>query len=260
MRYQSLQDLRADLPEIAQSVESKTGWSLDLERIRLEVVSGGELSRRAALDETRRTGMPSAEPPLSLRRLMGDLKASAYYNRAIAIYLPKEGAILINEQRLGDRSSDAVKSALHHELTHAAQHQKHPKFIEAIDQCVTDYRKWSNHGSDFPQGEPPRKSAESLKQIQARVSLLEAQAQVLQGMYEQELGLHPEVKMGPIDLVLGLTHRFLAGMRHSVGQYAQGEEIFKRIHATNMKEVDTLFKQPKLTDVVFGAEEDAKPR
>jgi hypothetical protein len=88
MRYQSLQDLRADLPEIAQSVESKTGWSLDLERIRLEVVSGGELSRRAALDETRRTGMPSAEPPLSLRRLMGDLKASAYYNRAIAIYLP----------------------------------------------------------------------------------------------------------------------------------------------------------------------------
>ena len=243
----------ADLAEIAKSVESKTGWQVDLDRIRLEVVSGREMSRRAALDDTRRTGMPSAEQPIALQRMMGALYDSAYYNRAIAIYLPKEETILLNDQRLNDKSRDAVKSAVHHELTHASQHQRHPEFFDALDQCVRDYRRWSKHGSDFPGDEQARQSGESLKRIQARMALLEGQAQVLQGMYEKELGLHSEAKMGPIDLALGLTHRFLGGMRHSIGQYALGEEIFRRIYQTSMSEVDTLFKQPKLTDVVFEA-------
>jgi hypothetical protein len=252
--YKGLTQALADLPEVASSVQSKTGWNVSLNDVKLAVVSPQELNRRSVVDDLRRTGVPATEVGSLLTRAFNHLEALAYFHGVIAVYLPKEGAILMNEARLQSASTDAVKSSLHHELTHVAQHQKYPAFIDALDKAAREYRLWSAHGSDFPKEEQVRQSQKYLDRVQARMSLLEGQAVTLQRMFEQDLNLVPEVRLGAVDLVLGLTHRFMAGMRHKVGQYVQGEEIFKRIHDLGLNEVNELFKSPKYTDLVFGRE------
>lgn len=256
--YKTLAESLADISEITSSVQSKTGWKVSLDDVNIEVVSPRELNRRVEADHFRRTGVPSTEVAPLIARAFNKLNAISYYHGVIATYLPKEGAILINEQRLTGASKDAVKSTLHHEFTHAAQHKKYPKFIEALDKAAREYQLWSKHGGDFPKDEQARQSQKYLNSVQARMSLLEGQAVTLQRMFEDELHLVPELKTGVADLVLGLTHRFLTGMRHKVGQYIQGEEIFKRVHALGVHEVDELFKSPRYTDLVFGAENPKK--
>lgn len=251
--YKGLQESLADISEIVSSVQSKTGWKVNLDDVKIEVVSPRELNRRIESDHFRRTGVPSTEAAPLITRAFNKLNAVAYYHGVIATYLPKEGAILINEQRLTGVSKDAVKSTLHHEFTHAAQHKQHPKFIDALDKSAREYQRWAKHGGDFPKDEQERQTKKHLDSVQARMSLLEGQAVTLQRMFEDEFNLVPEIKMGAVDLVLGLTHRFLAGMRHKLGQYVQGEEIFKQIYALGGNEVDELFKSPKYTDLVFGA-------
>lgn len=252
--YKGLNQALADLPAITSSVQSKTGWNLHLSDVRLAVVSPQELSRRSVVDDLRRTGVPATADASLLTQAFNRLEALAYFHGVIAVYLPKEGAILMNEARLQSASKDAVKSALHHELTHVAQHQRYPAFVEALDKAAREYRLWSNHGSDFPRDEQLRQSQKFLDRVQARMSLLEGQAVTLQRMFEQDFNLVPEVRLGPIDLALGLTHRFMSGMRHKVGQYVQGEEIFKRIYDLGLNEVNELFKSPRYTDLVFGRE------
>lgn len=252
--YQGLDQALTDLPAITSSVQSKTGWNVNLSDVKLAVVSPQELSRRSVVDDLRRTGVPASAQASLLTQAFNRLEALAYFHGVIAVYLPKEGVILMNEARLQSASKDAVKSALHHELTHVAQHQKYPAFMDALDTAAREYRLWSNHGGDFPREEQARQSQKFLDQVQARMSLLEGQAVTLQRMFEQDFNLVPEVKLGAIDLALGLAHRFMAGMRHKVGQYVQGEEIFKRIYDLGLNEVNDLFKSPRYTDLVFGRE------
>lgn len=256
--YKSLAEALSDLSEIKASIQSKTGWKVNLDDVKIDVVSPRELNRRVEVDCFRRTGLQAHEPTPFITRAYNALNALAYYHGLIATYLPKEGAILMNEARLKGASKDAVMSALHHEFTHAAQHQAHPRFLEAIDNAARKYQLWSKHGSDFPKDEQARQAQKYLDRVQARMSLLEGQAVALQRMFEDELKLVPEVRLGAVDLVLGLTHRFLAGMRHKLGQYVQGEELFKRIHALGNHEVDALFTSPRYTDLVFGAENPRK--
>jgi hypothetical protein len=252
--YTGLSQALADLPEILSSVQSKTGWSLSLNDVKLEVVSPRELNRRIVLDDLRRVGVPVTQEAPLFTRAFNHLQAVAYYHGVIASYLPKEGTILINEARLQGASKDAVKSTMHHELTHVGQHQRHPKFMQALDNAAREYRLWSSHGHDFPADEQERQCQKFLDRVQARMSLLEGQAVALQRKFEEELNLVPEVKLGAVDLVLGLTHRFMTGMSQKLGQYLQGEEIFSRIHALGIEEVDALFKSPAYTDLVFGRE------
>lgn len=255
--YKTLAEALAEISEITTSVQSKTGWRVNLDDVKVEVVSPRELNRRIETDYFRRTGVPTTDTSPLITRAFNALNAIVYTHGLIAAYLPKEGAILMNEERLKGASKDAVKSALHHEFTHAAQHKKHPKFIEALDKSARDYQLWSKHGSDFPKDEQVRQTEKYLNRVQARMSLLEGQSVTLQRMFEDEYKLVPEIKLGAVDLVLGLSHRFLAGMRHKLGQYVQGEELFKRIHALGNHEVDSLFTSPRYTDLVFGA---ANPR
>jgi hypothetical protein len=75
----------------------------------------------------------------------------------------------------------------------------------------------------------------------------------LQKMYEREAGLHPEIKMGPVEVALGLTSMLIPGGMRKISQYIQGQETFERILALGLREVDYLFKDPRSADLVFGS-------
>jgi hypothetical protein len=89
------------------------------------------------------------------------------------------------------------------------------------------------------------------------MSLIEGQAVVLQKMYDAEYGLNSEIKVGPIEVALGLTSLLIPGGSKKMLQYMQGREIFSRIQALGTESVNELFRDPKYTDLVFGPE---KPR
>jgi hypothetical protein len=251
--YKNIKHALTDLPEIAASIESKTGWKIDLSAVGFEVVTSRELQRRCLEDVTRRTGIPTVMPETVIARSIVDTLLAAHHRLVVALYLPSERTVVINEERLRGMSEDAVKSTLHHELTHVAQHQQYPKFVASLDRLLREQRLLAYHGGDLPVDERSRQLHVRTEKLQARMSLIEGQAMALQKMYDRESGLHPEIRMGPVEVALGLTSMLIPGGMAKIRQYIQGEAIFARIHALGTKEVDSLFKEPGYTDVVFGS-------
>jgi hypothetical protein len=251
--YKNITEALTSLPEISSSIESKTGWEVDLSRISFEVVTAKELQRRCLEDVTRRIGIPTAVPESFVGRALANTLLSAYHRSVVALYLPFEKVIVINEERSCTMSQDAVKSALHHELTHVAQHQRYPKFMASVDRLAREQRLLGKHGGDLPLDERERQLGIKTERVLARMTLIEAQAMALQKMYEQEAGLHSEIKMGPVEAALGLTSMLIPGGMRRISQYLQGQAIFERIHALEPQEVDYLFKYPRAADLVFGS-------
>jgi len=251
--YKTIKEALRELPEISSSIESKTGWKVDLSQVAFEVVTAKELQRRCLEDVTRRTGIPTAVPESFVSRTIGNTLLSAYHRSVVGLYLPSEKTIVINEERLRGMSQDAVKSTLHHELTHVAQHQRYPKFMASVDRLAREQRLLGKHGGDVPVEERERQLAVKTEKVRARMTLIEGQAMALQKMYEREAGLHPEIKMGPVEVALGLTSIFIPGGMAKIRQYIQGQATFDRIHALGLQEVDYLFKDPRSADLVFGS-------
>ena len=252
--YKNITEAITDLPEISSSIEKKTGWAINHELLSFRVVSTQELASRSMEDITRRTGIPTTPPHLTLGRPVARMVLHAYHRNVIATYLPSEKAIIINEERLRGMSQDAVKSTLHHELTHAAQHQRFPEFMAKLDVLAREQRLLDKHGGDLPTDERERRLSLLTSKVQARMCLIEGQATALQKMYEREAGLHPEVKMGPIEVALSLTSMLIPGGTAKVRQYIQGQALFEKIHALGSREVDSLFKDPGYTDLVFSGD------
>ncbi len=251
--YKNIKEALKDLPEIAASIESKTGWKVDLAGVGFEVVSTQQLHRRCLDDMTRRTGIPTAMPQSFVTRSVVNALLTAYHRGVVALYLPSEKTIVINEERLRGMSQDAVKSTLHHELTHVAQHQRYPKFMASIDRLAREQRLLEKHGGDVPVEERARQLEVRTEKLQARMSLIEGQAMALQKMYEAEAGIHPEIPMGPVEVALGLTSMLIPCGMVKITQYIQGKEIFRKIHAPGVEAVDSLFKAPRYVDLVFGS-------
>jgi hypothetical protein len=181
-----------------------------------------------------------------------NLLLSAFHRGVTGIYLSSKGAILINEERARGISQDSVRSLLHHELTHVAQHQAHPTFMKAIDDLVRELQLVGRHGGDLPRDERQRRFVPLMERVQARMSLIEGQAVALQRMYEREHGLNPKVKMGPIEVALGLASILVPGGAQKILQYIQGKATFEKIYALGVDKVDALFKDPASVDQVFG--------
>lgn len=256
--YQNIKAALVDLPEIAASITAKTGWNVDISQVSFEVVTSKELNRRCVEDVAKRTGIPTAVPTSFLGRMISDTLLRAFHNGALAVYLPSEKAIIVNEDRLRGLSKDAVKSQLHHELTHAAQDQAHPKFMRRIDALAAELKRIVRHGGDLPADERSRREKILGDKVQARMSLIEGQAVALQRMYEKEHGLHPEIKIGPIEVALSLSSVLVPGGMRKILQYIQGEKTFARIHALGVDNVNELFRDPKYADLVFGPENPKK--
>ena len=251
--YKNIKEVLTNLPEISSSIERKTGWKIDLSQISFEDVPAKELQRRCLEDVTRRTGIPTAIPESFVGRTLANTLLSAHHRTVVALYLPFEKVIVINEERSRAVSQDAVKSALHHELTHVAQHQRYPKFMASVDRLAREQRLLGKHGEDLPVDERERQLGIKTERVLARMNLIEGQAMALQKMYEREAGIHSEIKMGPVEIALGLTSMLIPGGMRKISQYIQGGEIFERIHALGLQEVDHLFKYPRSADVVFGS-------
>jgi len=255
--YKNIKEALVDLPEITASIKAKTGWDVDLSKVSLQVVTQQELNRRCLEDVAKRTGIPTTAPTSFIARTISDVVLSTFHRGILALYLPSESVIVINEDRLRSLSKDAVKSNLHHELTHAGQHQAHPKFMQSIDKLARELKLLVKHGADVPPDERARRTTDLEGRVQARMSLIEGQAVVLQKMYDAEYGLNSEIKVGPIEVALGLTSLLIPGGSKKMLQYMQGREIFSRIQALGTESVNELFRDPKYTDLVFGPE---KPR
>ncbi|MEY4667590.1 MAG: hypothetical protein RL518_289 [Pseudomonadota bacterium] len=256
--YKNIKEALTALPEISSSIERKTGWKVDLSAVTFEVVPSHELQRRCLDDVTRRTAIPTTLPQSFVARTLVNALLATYHRSAIAMYLPSEKAVVINEERLRGMSQDAIKSTLHHELTHVAQHQRFPKFMESVDRLAREQRLLRNHGNDLPVDERERQLPIRTEKLQARMSLIEGQAMELQKMYEQEAGLLPEIKMGPVEVALGLTSMLIPGGKEKIRQYIQGQAIFAGIYALGVKEIDTLFKDPASADLIFGKRRPAR--
>ena len=249
--YRNITEALKRLPEIAQSVEDKTGWKVDLTQLAFKVVSPQDLQRLTVEDLTRRTGVP-APSPSSLSGRLVNLILGAYHRGVTGVYLPSQGAILINEERARGSSRDSVRTLLHHELTHVAQHQAHPAFMKEIDQLVRELQLVGRHGGDLPRDERKRRFVPLMERVQARMSLIEGQAVALQQMYEREYGLNPKEKMGPIEVALGLSSLLIPGGAQKILQYIQGKATFEKIYALGVDRVDGLFQDPTSVDQVFG--------
>ena len=258
--YKNLREALVDFKEITASVTAKTGWDINLSKVPLHVVSQQELNRRCVEDTAKRTGIPTATPKSFLVRAVSNALLETYHRGIVAVFLPseREGTVVINEDRLRTLSKDAVKSYLHHELTHAAQHQAYPEFMRGIDALARELLLLVRHGADIPSDERSRRAKEIEPKVQARMSLIEGQAVGLQKMYEKEFGLHPEIKMGPIEVALGISSLFIPGMYQKLLQYIRGQELFSRIYELGTDRVDELFRDPTCTDLVFGPENPRK--
>jgi hypothetical protein len=251
--YRNVKEVLSALPEIWSSIERHTGWTLDLSEVNFQTVTAQGLQRRCLEDMTRRTGIPTAMPQSFVSNPITHALLSAYHRDVVALYLPSEKTIVLNEGRLRGMSQDAVKSTLHHELTHVAQHQRFPKFIDSVDRLAGKQRLVAKHGDDLPADERERQSGILTNKVQARMSLIEGQAMTLQSIYEREAGLHPERKIGPVEVALGLTSMLIPGGPMKIRQYIQGQAIFSRIHSLGVEKVDSLFTDPSRADHVFGS-------
>jgi len=250
--YNNIREVLVDLPEIAASIRAKTAWNVDLSTVPLKVVSQQELHRHCADDVAKRTSIPTIMPKSFVARTTSDTFLHAYHKGIVGMYLPSEGVVVINEERLQSLSRDAVKSALHRELTHAAQHKAHPEFMRSLDALTGELRRLVNHGADTPEEERTRRKEQVEQKLHARRSLVEAQAVELQKMYEKEFNLHSEVKIGPVEEALGLSSMLIPGMYKKILEYVRAQEIFTQIHAFGTRAVDQLFRDPEYTDAVFG--------
>ena len=256
--YKNIKEALVDLPEIMESLRSKTGWDVDLSKVSLHVVTHGELNRRCIGDVAKRTGIPTTMPTSFVGSTLSNVILSIYHKNCFALYLPSEGAVVINEDRLRGLSKDAVKSQLHHELTHAGQYQAHPNFMQSVDHLARELRLLVRHGADIPADERSRRTKAFEETVQARMSLIEGQAVTLQKIYEKEFGLHPEIKSGLIEVTLGLSSLMIPGTRKKAVQYIRGEELFKRIYPLGVESINELFRDPKYTDMVFGSQNPKK--
>ena len=256
--YKNIKEALVDLPEITASIQAKTGWDVDISKVPLQVVTPQELNRRCIEDVGKRTGIPTTMPTSFVGSALSNVILSSYHKNVFALYLPSEGAVIINEDRLRGLSKDAVKSQLHHELTHAGQYQAHPKFMQSVDHLARELRLLVRHGADIPADERSRRTKAFEEKVQARMSLIEGQAVTLQKIYEKEFGLHSEIKSGLIEVALGLSSLMTPGIGKNVVQYMRGEELFKRIHPLGAESVNELFRDPNYTDMVFGSQNPKK--
>lgn len=250
--YGHISEVLADLSAISSSVETKTGWKLDLSAVDIRVVTSRELLRQSLEDGTRRTGIPTFLPQSFMGRVVADAMLNLFHRSVVATHLRSEQAILLNEDRLKRVSQDGVKSILHHELTHVAQHQRYPEFMVGVDRLVREQILLGQHGGDLPIDERDRQLAVFNEKVQARMALVEGQAVELQRMYVRDAGLRPEVKTGPIEVALGLTSMLIPGGKDKIRQYIQGQAIFAKIYSLGAAQIDFLFATPDAADLVFG--------
>jgi hypothetical protein len=258
--YRDVHEALAALPEIVGSIEAKTGWRFDPSKVEFPVVSAKEMERRCLEDLTRRTGIPTTTPEAPEGREVAAMLLSAHHRSAIAMYLPSDRVVVINEERLSKVSKDSIKSALHHELTRAAQHQRFPEYVAGVDGLVRQQILSEKHGGDFPLETREHEARRLSDQVQARLALCECQALELRKRYEREFDLHPEVKQGPIEVALGLRSLHTPGGADKVERYIMGQEIFSKVYNHGTHQVDSLFEHPKWADILFGKSIPEKPR
>jgi hypothetical protein len=251
--YRDINEALAALPEIVGSIEAKTGWRFDRSKVEFTVVSAKEMERRCLDDLTRRTGIPTITPEVPRGREVGAMLLSAHHRSAIAMYLPSDRVVVINEERLSEVSKDSMKSALHHELTRAAQHQRFPEYVAGVDGLARQQILLEKHGGDLPHDTRVREAAVLTDQVQARLALCECQALELRKRYELEFDLHPEVKQGPIEVALEMGSLRIAGGADKVQRYIMGQEIFSKVYDHGTYQVDSLFQHPKWADTLFGS-------
>lgn len=250
--YSDVQEALAALPEIVGSIEAKTEWKLDRSKIDFPVVSAKEMERRCLEDLTRRTGIPTATPEAPAGREVAAMLLSAHHRSAIALYLPFERVVVINEERLKEVSKDSVKSALHHELTRAAQQQRFPEYVAGVDGLARQQILLEKHGGDLPLDTRVQEAQRLTDQVQARLALCECQALELRKRYEREFDLHPEVKQGPIELALGINSMHTPGGADKVQRYVIGQETISKLYDKGAHIVDFLFEHPRWVDILFG--------
>lgn len=249
--YRDVHEALAALPEIVRSIEAKTGWRFDRSMIDFPVVSAKEMERRCLEDLTRRTGIPTTTPEAPEGREVAARLLSAHHRSAIAMYLPSERVVVINEDRLREVSKDSVKSSLHHELTRAAQQQRFPEYLAGVDGLARQQILLEKHGGDLPLDTRVQEAQRLTDQVQARLALCECQALELRKRYEREFDLHPEVKQGPIEVALGMSSMRTTGGANKIQRYITGQEIISKLYDHGTHQVDSLFQHPLWADTLF---------
>lgn len=234
------------------SIEAKTGWEIDLSKIDFAVVSAKGMEHRCREDLARRTRIPTTKPEVPEGREVAATLLSVHHRSAIALYLPSERVVAINEERLQEVSKDSVKSCLHQELTRAAQHQRFPEYVAGVDGLVRQQILLEKHAGDLPQGTIAQEAERLTDQVQARLALCECQALELRRRYEREFDLHPEIKQGPIELALGMNSMQTPGGADKAQRYILGQEIFSKVYNGGTYPVDSLFEHPRWADTLFG--------
>ena len=251
--YRDISEARSALPEIVSSIEAKTGWRFDLSKVEFAVVSAKEMERRCLEDLTRRTGIPTTAPEAPEGREVAAMLLSAHHRSAIAMYLPSDRVVVINEERLSKVSKDSIKSALHHELTRAAQHQRFPEYVAGVDGLVRQQILLEKHGGDLPLDTRVQEAERLTDQVQARLAVSECQALELRRRYEREFDLHPEIKQGPIELALGVNSMQTPGGADKIQRFIMGQEIVSKLYGDGNQAVDSLFQHPRWADALFGS-------
>jgi hypothetical protein len=245
--------IRTDIVAIARAVEASTGWDVDLSKVRFEGVSAGELVRRYAVDALRRTGVGFVPPASeSSRKAFGDMVAARFLE-APAVFLPAEGAILFNEEISSTVTRDSLRSALFHELVHVAQFQSYPDFWSAADTLHREAILMMRHGGDVPRDYREERLKLVQDRMQARKALLEGQAAVLQAEYVRGNDLRTRYGSEVFDVVIGESAFIAVGSSKIVSQFVAGALTVKELQDRNASLIDTLFENPALCEVVFGA-------
>ena len=113
-------NLSALLQEVVHDVREATGWGLRLPQH--QALSRAQWVRQCV------DALPATASPNERRRTLEE--ATLFAESTLACYEPDFQLITVIVENVRSMNHDFLRSLLHHELVHTAQHQRYPQFVD----------------------------------------------------------------------------------------------------------------------------------
>jgi hypothetical protein len=224
-------------PVAAARVRTKTGMSLDLDRVALRVEGPAEVVTHIA-EGQRALGLSTAGSwsqrmlaPVS-RKLM-----ESYVGSMLGIYHAGIETLSVVSPVVDPVAS---KITLFHELIHAAQFQQ-PGVLEEYAARLTALEAATT----------PAEQEEAHERVNAFMTILEGHAKHHDQVLERELGGRAPERLNAVTAAVGVAMLVMPTARKKMAQYPRGERVFERLETPSNHDVlARVFQEPVLCDLL----------
>ena len=161
--------------EVAPLVGGLTGWDLRLAGLRQRVLPKNQGYEEIVEGKLRALGLP-VNPR---RDLITRAVEYLVENNVLAAYEPLNNELLVIRENVDDSNLDGLRLLLGHELTHRAQHMRHPEIFEYVNRTLVSLLDQAEYGSD------PMELRTQFENVQPVMTLIESHASYIQASLHQ---------------------------------------------------------------------------